>query len=62
MRPFRAGFSLYFALWLLLVMVPAAWALLESGGFDRLLACLETLWRGGFDTVALSAAAYPAHP
>ena len=43
-------------------MVPAAWALLESGGFDRLLACLETLWRGGFDTVALSAAAYPAHP
>lgn len=36
MNEFRAGFLLYFVVWLLLVLIPASWAVLINGGWEWL--------------------------
>ena len=43
MTPGKAGFSLYFSVWLALVLLPAAWAVLVNGGYAYLVNCLERL-------------------
>lgn len=43
MSQYRAGFLLYFFVWLMLVLVPASWAVLTNGGYEWLADSLSGL-------------------